>query len=446
MSELYALLIGVDFYFEHTLPDGSFYPSLGGCVRDIKHVEAYLTDPARLNLPRQNLIMLTATNTQGNFPVEPREQWPTYENMVAKFKELAARAQPGDQIYIHYSGHGGRAPTIFADLKGDEGVDEALVPLDIGDPQARYLRDVELYFLIDELLQKGLRLTVVFDSCHSGGATRGFGGARKRGISVTDTTARPTDSLVASPGALASAWQRAVGTGTRESKPASGWLLEPKGYTFFAACRANESAFEYPFNGTESNGALTYWLLDALRQAVPNTSYKMVHDRILSKVHGQFEEQTPLLQGEGDLRVFGSDRITPFYTVPLLEIDRAGNRVRLNAGEVHGIALGSQFALYPSDATDFSSTATRIALVEVSEVNEVDCWAKIEAEGGDSTLDEGAQALLLTSSDLRLQREVKVVSDDPAIKQQVEAAIGAQGNGFVVVATVDKSDFQVASR
>lgn len=461
MSEIYALLIGIDFYFEHTLPDGSFFPSLGGCVRDIRHVEAYLVDPARLNIPRQNLLMLTATDTRGDAPAEPPEQWPTYENIVAKFKALTSMASPGDQIYIHYSGHGGRAATIFADLKGDTGVDEALVPLDIGDPQARYVRDVELYFLIEEMVSKGLRVVVVFDSCHSGGATRGVGGARKRGIGTIDTTPRPTASLVASPAALANAWQAASAGRTRDTKPASGWLLEPKGYTFFAACRANESAFEYPFNGTESNGALTYWMLDTLRQAGPNFTYKMLHDRILAKVHGQFEQQTPLLQGAdlpgssgdnglrsfgdaGDLRVFGSERIQPFYAVPVLQIDAPGKRVRLNAGEVHGITLGTQFAIYPLGTTDFGATTNRLAQVEVSHVNEVDCWANIVAQSGQGALEEGAQALLLHSTNLRLQRDVAVAVTDPAWQQRIKAAIVAEGKGFVTVATAAKSDFQVA--
>ena len=461
MSEIYALLIGVDFYFEHTLPDGSYFPSLGGCVRDIRHVEAYLTDPARLNIPRQNLLMLTSTDTRGDNPAEPPEQWPTYENIVAKFRALTAMASSGDQVYIHYSGHGGRATTVFADLKGDTGVDETLVPLDIGDPQARYVRDVELYFLIEEMVRKGLRVVVVFDSCHSGGATRGLGGARKRGISTVDTTPRPTDSLVASSTALTAAWQSASAGRTRDPKPASGWLLEPKGYTFFAACRANESAFEYPFNGTESNGALTYWLLDTLRQAGPNFTYKMLHDRILAKVHGQFEQQTPLLQGadlpgvgnedgnrsfgsEGDLRVFGSERSQPFYAVPLLQIDTPGKRVRLNAGEVHGVTIGTQFAIYPLGTTDFGATANRLAQVEVSRVNEVDCWANILAQNGQGTLEEGAQALLLHSTNLRLQRDVAVAIDAPDLQQKIKAAIVAEGKGFITVATDAKSDFQVA--
>ena len=41
MSNLYALLIGIDFYFPNLLPGGGSYPSLGGCVRDVRHVEEY---------------------------------------------------------------------------------------------------------------------------------------------------------------------------------------------------------------------------------------------------------------------------------------------------------------------------------------------------------------------------------------------------------------------
>lgn len=477
MSNRYALLIGVDFYFEYVLPDGVYYPSLGGCVRDIRHVEAYLTDPARLNMPRENVLMLTSSDNGSDMPVEPPEQWPTYANIVAKLKALTDLAQEEDQVYIQYSGHGGRAATIFADLKGDDGLDECLVPLDIGDPQAQYVRDVELYFLIDALVKKGVRLTVVFDCCNSGGATRGVGGAVKRGIGFIDSNKRPNDSLVATTDALTAAWQQASGGVQRAAKPASGWLLEPKGYTFVAACRANESAFEYPFNGTESNGALTYWMLDTLRRTGPTITYKTLHDRVLAKVHGQFEQQTPMLQGEANRRVFGSNAsdthvsggsgsatrvwdgdddtrafgddevdggTPPIYTVPVLQIDQAGKRLRLNAGEVHGITLGTQFAIYPFNTTDFEATASRLAVVETDHVNAVDAWAKIIAQSSHGTLEEGAQALLLNNVSLRTRREVALVIDDAATKQQLADAITAQGNGFITVAGATRSDFQVA--
>ena len=39
---LYALLIGIDCYLPNQLPGCYYYVSLGGCVRDITHVEEFL--------------------------------------------------------------------------------------------------------------------------------------------------------------------------------------------------------------------------------------------------------------------------------------------------------------------------------------------------------------------------------------------------------------------
>jgi hypothetical protein len=192
----YALLIGVDCYLPNRLPNGAQYRSLGGCVRDVEHVEAMLR--RTLDLSPDSIIKLTATNTAVGKPAEPSAQWPTYNNMVAAFKKLTDQAKAGDQVYIHYSGHGGRAATIFPTLKGATAYDEALVPTDIGDSEARYLRDVELAALLKRMVDKGLIVTVVLDSCHSGGMTRGSADVAIRGISSIDTTPRQPESLVAS--------------------------------------------------------------------------------------------------------------------------------------------------------------------------------------------------------------------------------------------------------
>src|SRR5829696_6450501 len=143
---LYALLIGIDCYLTNRLPNGSSYPSLGGCVRDINHVEAFLKQ--KFQLPEERILKLTATDSGQLEPPEPRDHWPTYENMVAAFKRLTTLAQPGDQVYIHYSGHGGRTPTIVPEIKGLKAHDETLVPTDIGNSEARYLRDIELAKLL----------------------------------------------------------------------------------------------------------------------------------------------------------------------------------------------------------------------------------------------------------------------------------------------------------
>ena len=93
-------------------------------------------------------------------PKSRRDQWPTKANIVAAFKDLAQQAQPGDQVYIHYSGHGGQAVTLFPKVKGDDGLDESLVPTDYGQienkeqPEDRYVRDLELALLLQMLVDR----------------------------------------------------------------------------------------------------------------------------------------------------------------------------------------------------------------------------------------------------------------------------------------------------
>ena len=122
------------------------------------------------------------------------------------------------------------------------------MPTDIGNSKARYLRDIEIAHLLKKMVDKGLIVTMILDSCHSGHATRGNTGAAPRGISEIDRTKRPTDSLVASYDELIKTWSQPNGDSkTRNVESGSGWLPEPQGYVLLAACRANESAIERQF-------------------------------------------------------------------------------------------------------------------------------------------------------------------------------------------------------
>ena len=144
---LYAILIGVDCYFPNKLPDGSSYDSLEGCVNDITQVEQFLN--TRLNVTRT--IKLTASE-KGAKPAEASQDlWPTKKNIKQAFDDITIAAQKGDLVYIHYSGHGGRAKTCFAELKGANGLDEGLVPTDIGSSSGNYLRDLEIAYLLQTM-------------------------------------------------------------------------------------------------------------------------------------------------------------------------------------------------------------------------------------------------------------------------------------------------------
>ena len=144
VPNLYALLIGIDCYMPNRLPDGSRYKNLSGCVRDIENVEAFLKDTRKV--PEAQILKLTAScdPQDETKPVEPPERLPTRKNIVDYFRKLGEMAPPKSQVYIHYSGHGGRAKTMFAEIKGEGEIDEGLVPTDIGNSDGQYLRDLEL--------------------------------------------------------------------------------------------------------------------------------------------------------------------------------------------------------------------------------------------------------------------------------------------------------------
>ncbi len=487
MKDIHALLIGIDAYLENRLPDGGFYPQLGGCVRDVTRMEEFLR--TALGVPAERIIKLTASlpeappPSRGSSPtwlppVEPPERWPTYENMMAAFQQVTAAASPGAEVYIHYSGHGGRAVTHFPEKKGKDGWDEALVPLDIGTPRARYIRDLEMARLIKTMVDKGLRVSLVFDSCHSGGAVRAAAFARgahkANGKAAADTTSRPRDSLVASREDLLASWtgrpvvedRRAVPGGVvmrggggalrngggvmRDAYASDEWLPGAKGFVLLAACRDQESAYECAFDGQVS-GALTHWLLDALAQREPDLTYKDLHNRLVAKVHGEELRQTPVILGEDEWMVFGSGGAARRSAVNVLTVDPEGRRLLLNTGQAQGIGEGARFALYPLGVRSNAATAEPTAVVEIRKQGATESWAEV-IEGPRSPIDPGAQAFLLDlgsderKSLVRLLRQ-GFASGEESILDALASRIAAEG-GFLRLPgesdPADSGEYQVA--
>ncbi len=443
-TNLYALLIGIDCYLPNRLPDGSFYKTLKGCVRDINSVEIFLN---RQPKPPNKIIKLIASNQE-----EIPDVLPNYENIVAKFKEITHLAQPGDRIYIHYSGHGGRAKTNYPQLKGENGIDEVLVPVNIGNPNSRYLRDLELAKIIDDMVQKGLVLTVVMDCCHSGGVTR-VGGAEIRGLNADkiDTTQRPTDSLVAPVEELVKTWQNLTKIATRQGN--INLLPYPKDYVLLAACRPSELAYEYTFDGKEHHGALTYWLLDTLNQGIPELNYKSLHDRIYAKVRSQFVRQTPMLLGEENRLVFGNQIISSAYAVTVLEVELDENtkpqRIKLDAGQAQGVNLGATFVIYPLGTKDFTQVEQRLAIAKIVQRKATESWAEIPTIFGDQKfIESGAQAVL-TSAPVSLVKKVGLMPDNfqNGDKFLQKLALAMAGNGWVELALNNETaHYQVTMR
>ena len=455
-TNLYALLIGINFYFPNRLSDESSYENLDGAVNDIEDVEKFL-----LRQPQKpyKIYKLTATSAKRASlmdPPKPKEaeaNLPTYANIIKSFDEITEHAKEGDLVYIHYSGHGGRAKSIYPKNIKSNGIDEALVPTDIGSKEdGQYIRDLELAVLLKRMVDKGLVVTVILDSCHSGGSTRG-GKAKVRGLGkdVIDQTPRLRESLV-NPSddelaAIAPGWKN-LRHATRGGTPVATMIPEAKGYVLLAACRPSELAYEDVFDGKESNGALTYWLLDTLSQPSPGITYKMIHDRINGKINTQFPTQNPMILGDG-ARVFLGDTYnsTPF-AVNVKDVKLSEKKVLLGAGQAQGLLDGSEFTIYPRGTTNFADKTQRLALAKIIDREATESWAEIiQTISSKQKIETDSQAVL-TSVSVDLIKKVRLLKDKdtPSVRDQALQAIetAIQDNGWVKLVAEDANNPEAA--
>ncbi|KAG6019009.1 hypothetical protein E4U41_003446 [Claviceps citrina] len=141
-----ALLIGINYFGQKG--------ELRGCINDVQNVSNFLIN--KYGYKREDMVILT--DDQQN-PV----MRPTKDNMLRAMGWLVKDARPNDSLFFHYSGHGGQ--TEDRDGDEDDGYDEVIYPVD--HQQAGHIVDDEIHFRLVRPLQPGVRLTAIFDSCHS---------------------------------------------------------------------------------------------------------------------------------------------------------------------------------------------------------------------------------------------------------------------------------------
>jgi len=162
VADNYALLIGINDY-PHARP-------LKGAVNDILQIKRLVIED--LKFPEANVRVLL--NEQA-----------TKANILAALHKLAEQTKPGDVVFWYYSGHGWVQNDVDGDealIDPDDHLDEVLVPYDaVPWPRERALEPNPTMVVDDEIAQAlskmiGRRMLVVFDSCHSGTATRALKG------------------------------------------------------------------------------------------------------------------------------------------------------------------------------------------------------------------------------------------------------------------------------
>lgn len=141
-------------------------------------------DPRVIELPGTRIDRQSATQMARAMQVPPgqitylQDEQATAAALRGALKALAERVQPGDRVFIHYSGHGTRLPDPQTG-----GCVEALMPFD-GNPSelsASVISNHEMADLLAPITRKTDKLFVMYDACHSGGVAMA---ARTRAVKL----------------------------------------------------------------------------------------------------------------------------------------------------------------------------------------------------------------------------------------------------------------------
>ena len=160
-----------------------------------------------------------------------RDEQLTLAGMRAAFEDLYNRIGNDDQVFIYYSGHGGRERLT----QPEERCAESLISVD-----GQNFLDAEMEQNLKRLSQKAQKMVVFLDACHSGGVTtRAIPGEKTPGITPkyfaragSEACERPINVITRSLGAAS----RSAGSGANN-------------YVYIAAARDNEVSLDMAAGG-----------------------------------------------------------------------------------------------------------------------------------------------------------------------------------------------------
>jgi len=309
-----ALLVGINHYKQN-----EDFGNLKGALRDTS-----------------DLGQLLATRYGFQVQTLPEEK-ATRDGIVAAFRQhLVTDANEGDVCLFFFAGHGTQIKNSSS--PEEDNLDEAIVPIDVRRPvtekkSVKEIRDKELARLYNEALSKGVKLVVIFDSCHSGSTARGVNSGRVRRIDalLTVDMAVPPDppDLV-------------------DPKNKDGRSPEERGALVMAASLDNESAEEHLYDGVY-RGDFSKALFDILRESDANKiSAQQIFLNISARLSHDTRAQHPTLgrtrEERRNLTLFGDQPSDDTGQTPVTVIvDDPTQTIVIQNGADIGLTRGSEF-------------------------------------------------------------------------------------------------------
>ena len=331
-----ALLVGINEY-----PQSQRFMDLRGCVNDVE-------------LQRQLLIHRFGFNDSDILQLTDRQA--SREGILTAFEEhLINQARPGDVVVFHFSGHGSFVDD--PDPIDPSGKNSTFVPADdVSATGGEIVNDImgqTLFLLMTALKQKTENVTVVLDSCHSGGGTRGnilvraIDGGGKASETELEYQQKWLSQLKMTREQLLEERRKGVATGV-----------------VIASAERDQYAADYPFADFHA-GAFTYLLTQYLWQRTNET------ERVINSIERDLRglrlyDQSPLIDavgGNGSKPIYFVEHQTPPAEAVILEVE--GNQATVWLG---GIAADTQEAfgedsIFVPAAGGEERTATQLKLL-----------------------------------------------------------------------------------
>jgi hypothetical protein len=329
-----ALLIGIDTYEANgttiAKPAGAAprsgaagasrwdlpqWGNLDGSLNDVDAVHQLLASP-KYGFAENNIHVL-------------EEAQATREGILQAMKKfLLEEPARGDTVVFYFAGHGSQRFNSLTDKPFH--LDETIVPSDAFSGTFD-VRDKEIARLFNQVIDKGILLTAVFDSCHSGSIARGIpvgtrGKARFLAYDPRDAADPPDKGP--------------------DGKPAARPEERTGGAVILSATQHDQLADEWSGMDGKPHGAFTVAFLDALQQLPANSSARDVYKRVKVLLLGMGVAQQPDLTGPAErtrLSLFnnaaGSERLTVAVRPEGVNSD---GTVELDGGLALGLGRGSE--------------------------------------------------------------------------------------------------------
>jgi hypothetical protein len=380
MPRLYAFLVAIDTY-----PEG--IRSLNGCVNDADSMLAVL----QTRFGSADLHIARLTNKEV-----------IRDKVIETFRSHCAPATKEDVVLFYYAGHGSQvdAGEFFKEIEPDH-KNESIVCYD-SRPNGLDLVDKDIGVLIGELTSRGVHVTTIFDSCHSGSITRDlpeFGSSPRRKFAERQLPLRkdpqPKGSYLRDPALQAKAI-RDVASGSAGKSSVSlataAYTADDTGlHVLLAACEPSQTAKEFLDQDTgQLHGGFTYFLTQTLQKATSPLGYRELIHQVRDAMRMEVPDQNPKLESSGGDSMFNNLFLglepTPWVDYGIASVS---NGWQIDRGSLMRIAPGDRFALYPMSATladlnDPAKAITRATAVSVQPSSaslKIDDTAKLEAKG-----------------------------------------------------------------